>query len=94
MKPEMSNNFEVMRDTKQIKINLDEATKARQLEKIKKSLQRFKEETKECEHTVCGCNITGRTPAEQKFLNKLTVGVCAVAALIMYAAYHLFPIIN
>ena len=33
-------------------------------------------------------------PAEKKFLNKLTVGVCAVAALIMYAAYHLFPIIN
>ena len=66
LKPEMSNNFEVMRDMKQI----------------------------ECEHTVCGCNITGRTPAEQKFLNKLTVGVCAVAALIMYAAYHLLPIIN
>ena len=83
-----------MRDTKQIKINLDEATKARQLERIKKSLQRFKEETKECEHAVCGCNITERTPSEQKFLNKLTVGVCAVAALIVFAAYHLLPKIN
>ena len=83
-----------MRDTKQIKINLDEATKARQLERIKKSLQRFKEETKECENAVCGCNVTGRTPAEQKFLNKLTVGVCAVAALIVFAAYHLLPKIN
>ena len=96
MKPEMSNNFEVMRDMKRIKINIDPAIidEAKQLERIKKSLQRFKEETKECEHAVCGCNVTGRTPAEQKFLNKLTVGVCAVAALIMYAAYHLFPIIN
>ena len=94
MKPEMSNNFEVMRDMKRIEIKGIEVDETKQLERIKKSLQRFKEETKECEHTVCGCNITGRTPAEQKFLNKLTVGVCAVAALIMYAAYHLFPIIN
>ena len=73
-----------MRDTKQIKINLDEATKARQLERIKKSLQRFEEKAKEC----------GHTPAEQKFLNKLTVGVCAIAALIVFAAYHLLPKIN
>ena len=51
-------------------------------------------EIKECGHAVCGCNVTGHTPAEQKFLNKLTVGVCVIAALIMYAAYHLFPIIN
>ena len=65
-----------MRDTKQIKINLDEATKARQLERIKKSLQRFEEKAKECGHAVCGCNVTGHTPAEQKFLNKLTVAVC------------------
>ena len=90
----MSNNFEVMRNMKRIEIKGIEVDETKQLERIKKSLQRFKEETKECEHTVCGCNITGRTPAEQKFLNKLTVGVCAVAALIMYAAYHLFPIIN
>ena len=34
------------------------------------------------------------TPAEKKFLNKLTVGVCAIAVLIMFAAHHLFPIIN
>ena len=83
-----------MRDMKRIEINLDEATKARQLERIKKSLQRFEEKAKECGHAVCGCNVTGHTPAEQKFLNKLTVGVCVIAALIMYAAYHLFPIIN
>ena len=66
--------FEVMRDTKRIEIKVDEA---KQLEKIKLSLEGLK-----------------RTPAEQKFLDKLTVGVCVVAALIMYAAYHLFPIIN
>ena len=63
-----------MRDTKRIEIKEDEA---KQLEKIKLSLEGLK-----------------RTPAEQKFLDKLTVGVCAVAALIMYAAYHLLPIIN
>ena len=66
--------FEVMRDTKRIEIKVDEA---KQLEKIKLSLEGLK-----------------RSPAEQKFLDKLTVGVCVVAALIMYAAYHLFPIIN
>ena len=59
---------------KRIEIKVDEA---KQLEKIKFSLEGLK-----------------RTAAEQKFLNKLTVGVCVVAALIMYAAYHLFPIIN
>ena len=90
----MSNNFEVMRDMKRIEIKGIKVDETKQLERIKKSLQRLKEETKECGHDVCGCNITGRTPAEQKFLNKLTVGVCVVAALIMYAAYHLFPIIN
>ena len=35
-----------------------------------------------------------RTTSEQKFLNKLTVGVCAIAALIVFAAYHLLPKIN
>jgi hypothetical protein len=50
---------------------------------------------RECGHAVCECG-EGRehTPAEKKFLNKLTVGVCAIAVLIMFAAYHLFPIIN
>jgi|LWDU01.1.fsa_nt_gi hypothetical protein len=81
-----------MRDMKRIEIKVDET---KQLERIKKSLQRLKEETKECGHAVCGCG-EGRehTPAEKKFLNKLTVGVCVIAALIMYAAYRLFPIIN
>jgi len=32
-----------------------------------------------------------RTTSEQKFLNKLTVGVCAVAVLIVFAAYVLLP---
>jgi hypothetical protein len=35
-----------------------------------------------------------RTTSEQKFLNKLTVAVCAIAALIVFAAYHLLPKIN
>jgi hypothetical protein len=38
-----------MRDMKQIEINIDET---QQLERIKKSLQRFKEETKEREHRL------------------------------------------
>ena len=85
------NNFEVMRDKNKIEINVDEA---KMKEMLKKTFRQFEKKTEECEHTVCGCNVTGRTPAEQKFLNKLTVGVCVVAALIMYAAYRLFPIIN
>ena len=77
---------------KRIEIKVDET---KQLERIKKSLQRLKEETKECGHAVCGCaEGLEHTPAEKKFLNKLTVGVCVIAALIMYAAYRLFPIIN
>ena len=81
-----------MRDMKRIEIKVDET---KQLERIKKSLQRLKEETKECGHAVCGCaEGLEHTPAEKKFLNKLTVGVCAIAVLIMFAAYHLFPIIN
>ena len=52
------------------------------------------DEAKQLEKIKFSLEGLKRTPAEQKFLNKLTVGVCAVAALIMYAAYHLFPIIN
>jgi len=74
-----------MRDMKRIKINVDQA-KAEEM--FKKTFRRyetgFEEKAKEC----------GHTPAEQKFLNKLTVGVCAIAALIVFAAYHLLPKIN
>jgi len=80
-----------MRDKNKIEINVDEA---KMKEMFKKTFQRFEEKMNDCGHDVCGCNVTGRTPAEQKFLNKLTVGVCAIAVLIMWAAYHLFPIIN
>ena len=82
-----------MRDMKRIEIKVDET---KQLERIKKSLQRLKEETKEetkeCGHAVCGCaEGLEHTPAEKKFLNKLTVGVYAVAVLIVFAAYVLLP---
>ena len=70
---------------KQIKIKVNQA-KAEEM--FKKTFRRyetgFEEKAKEC----------GHTPAEQKFLNKLTVGVCAIAALIVFAAYHLLPKIN
>ena len=74
-----------------IEINVDEA---KMEEMFKKTFRRFEEKTKGCGHAVCGCNVTGHTPAEKKFLNKLTIGVCAITILIMYAAYRLFPIIN
>ena len=84
-----------MRDMKRIKINVNQA-KAEEM--FKKTFRRyetgFEEKTKGCGHAVCGCNVTGHTPAENQFLNKLTVGVCVVAALITYAAYHFLPKIN
>ncbi len=43
----------------------------------------------ECGHAVCGCDVAGHTPAEQRFLNKLTLGVCVIAALVVFAGYHL-----
>lgn len=42
-----------------------------------------------CEHDVCGCNIVGHTLAEQRLFNRLTLGVCLIAALIVLASYHL-----
>ena len=52
---------------------------------------RFKEETKECGHDVCGCNITGHTAAEEKWINKMCVYVCVIAFVIMFASYILLP---
>ena len=78
---------------KQIKINLDEA---KMKEKFKKSFQRFQEkmqdDEQECGHAVCGCNVTGHTPAERKFINKMCVYVCVIAALVVFAGYALTPI--
>ena len=74
-----------MRDMKRIKINVDQA-KAEEM--FKKTFRRYETGFEE------NAKVCGHTPAEKKFLNKLTIGVCAVAAVIMYAAYHLFPIIN
>ncbi len=80
--------------TKQIKVNLDEA-KNREI--FKKSFSRFQENMKiddkrECGHAVCGCNITGHTPAEKKWINKMCVYVCVIAALVVFAGYALTPI--
>ena len=46
----------------------------------------------ECGHAVCGCNVTGHTPAERKFINKMCVYVCVIAALVVFAGYALTPI--
>jgi hypothetical protein len=35
-----------------------------------------------------------RKSSEQKFLNKMTVAVCTIAFLIVFAAYHLLPVIR
>ena len=74
-----------MRDKKQIKINVNQA-KAEEM--FKKTFRRYETGFEE------NAKVCGHTPAEQKFLNKLTVGVCAIAALIVFAAYHLLPKIN
>ena len=82
---------------KQIEINVDEA---KLHEAFKKSFRRFTEKMKKDEAKeipfLSEADLKDRehTPAEKKFLNRLTVGVCAIAVLIMFAAYHLFPVIK
>tara|TARA_R110001583_G_scaffold12964_1_gene56746 strand:+ start:63 stop:293 length:231 start_codon:yes stop_codon:yes gene_type:complete len=76
-----------MKDMKRIKINVDQA-KAEEM--FKKTFRRYETGFEDDRLPAA----QGHTPAEQKFLNKLTVGVCAVAALIVFAAYHLLPKIN
>jgi len=73
---------------KQIKIKVNQA-KAEEM--FKKTFRRYEtgfEDSKLLPPTQ------GRTASEQKFINKLTVGVCAIAFLIVFAAYHLLPKIN
>ena len=76
-----------MRDMKRIKINVDQA-KAEEM--LKKTFRRYETGFEDDRLPIAG----KRTASEQKFLNKLTVAVCAIAALIVFAAYHLLPKIN
>jgi len=80
---------------KQIKINLDEA-KSRAI--FKESFQRFDEKMKEGEVKeipfLSAADLKDReqTPSERKFINKMCVYVCVIAALVVFAGYALTPI--
>ena len=80
---------------KQIKINLDEA-KSRAI--FKESFQRFDEKMKEGKVKeipfLSAADLKDRehTPAERKFINKMCVYVCVIAALVVFAGYALTPI--